>query len=43
MDYQYWNDPSDEFKEKEGTLLPLFTFQIEQYENIYFNKYFSKT
>lgn len=30
IDYRYWNDPSDEFKDGEGSLLPLWKFQYEK-------------
>ncbi|XP_043284310.1 dynein intermediate chain 2, ciliary isoform X2 [Venturia canescens] len=30
QDYRYWNDPSDEFKDGEGSLLPLWKFQYEK-------------
>lgn len=29
MDYRYWDDPSDEFREGMGSLLPLWKFQYE--------------
>ncbi|XP_074093610.1 dynein intermediate chain 2, ciliary isoform X1 [Cotesia typhae] len=29
-DYRYWNDPSDEFKDGEGSLLPLWKFQYDK-------------
>lgn len=29
-DYRYWEDPSDEFREEEGTLLPLWKFSYEK-------------
>lgn len=29
-DYRYYEDPSDEFKEEEGTLLPLWKFHYEK-------------
>lgn len=29
-DYRYWNDPSDEFKDGEGSLLPLWKFSYEK-------------
>lgn len=29
-DYRYWEDPSDEFREDEGTLLPLWKFSYEK-------------
>lgn len=29
MDYRYWDDPSDEFREGMGSLLPLWKFQFE--------------
>ncbi|XP_066144066.1 dynein intermediate chain 2, ciliary [Euwallacea fornicatus] len=29
-DYRYWDDPSDEFREEEGTLLPLWKFTYEK-------------
>ncbi|XP_055921105.1 dynein intermediate chain 2, ciliary isoform X2 [Eupeodes corollae] len=29
-DYRYWEDPSDEFREGEGTLLPLWKFNYER-------------
>lgn len=30
QDYRYWEDPSDEFREEEGTLLPLWKFSYEK-------------
>lgn len=30
LDYRYWDDPSDEFKEGEGSLLPLWKFSYEK-------------
>lgn len=30
QDYRYYEDPSDEFREEEGTLLPLWKFQYEK-------------
>ncbi|KAJ8925798.1 hypothetical protein NQ315_009648 [Exocentrus adspersus] len=29
-DYRYWDDPSDEFREEEGTLLPLWKFSYDK-------------
>ncbi|XP_043667944.1 dynein intermediate chain 2, ciliary isoform X1 [Vespula pensylvanica] len=29
QDYRYWNDPSDEYKDGEGSLLPLWKFNYE--------------
>lgn len=29
QDYRYWDDPSDEFREGMGSLLPLWKFQFE--------------
>lgn len=29
-DYRYYEDPSDEFREEEGTLLPLWKFTSEK-------------
>lgn len=29
-DYRYWEDPSDEFREDEGTLLPLWKFSYDK-------------
>lgn len=29
-DYRFWEDPSDEYREEEGTLLPLWKFQYEK-------------
>uniref|UniRef100_A0A1Y1K8L0 Uncharacterized protein n=1 Tax=Photinus pyralis TaxID=7054 RepID=A0A1Y1K8L0_PHOPY len=29
-DYRYWEDPADEFREEEGTLLPLWKFSYEK-------------
>ncbi|XP_060526762.1 dynein intermediate chain 2, ciliary isoform X2 [Cylas formicarius] len=29
-DYRYWDDPSDEFRDEEGTLLPLWKFSYER-------------
>ncbi|XP_058796099.1 dynein intermediate chain 2, ciliary isoform X2 [Phymastichus coffea] len=30
QDYRYWDDPSDEFKDGEGSLLPLWKFNYEK-------------
>ncbi|XP_076240760.1 dynein intermediate chain 2, ciliary [Calliopsis andreniformis] len=30
QDYRYWDDPSDEFKDGEGSLLPLWRFSYEK-------------
>lgn len=30
QDYRYWEDPSDEFRDEEGTLLPLWKFTYEK-------------
>ncbi|KAG7208577.1 hypothetical protein KM043_014788 [Ampulex compressa] len=30
QDYRYWNDPSDDFKNGEGSLLPLWKFSYEK-------------
>lgn len=30
LDYRYWDDPSDEFKDGEGSLLPLWKFSYEK-------------
>lgn len=30
LDYRYWEDPSDEFRDEEGTLLPLWKFSYEK-------------
>lgn len=30
LDYRYYEDPSDEFRDEEGTLLPLWKFQYEK-------------
>jgi dynein intermediate chain 1, axonemal len=29
-DYRYWEDPSDEFRDEEGTLLPLWKFSYDK-------------
>lgn len=29
-DYRYWEDPADEYRESEGTLLPLWKFNYER-------------
>ena len=29
-DYRYWEDPADEYREAEGTLLPLWKFQYDK-------------
>lgn len=29
-DYRYWEDPSDEYRDEEGTLLPLWKFVYEK-------------
>ena len=33
-DFKYWEDASDEFRETEGTLLPLWKFSFEQAKNL---------
>ncbi|VVD04673.1 unnamed protein product [Leptidea sinapis] len=33
QDYRYWDDPSDEFREGMGSLLPLWKFQYEPMRN----------
>ncbi|XP_059489898.1 dynein intermediate chain 2, ciliary [Neocloeon triangulifer] len=33
QDFKYWEDPSDEFKEEEGTLLPLWKFSCDKAQN----------
>ena len=30
LDFKYWEDASDEFRESEGTLLPLWKFSFEK-------------
>ena len=30
LDFKYWEDPSDEFRENDGTLLPLWKFSFEK-------------
>lgn len=30
VDFKYWEDASDEFKDQEGTLLPLWKFSCEK-------------
>lgn len=30
IDFKYWEDPSDEYRENEGTLLPLWRFNYEK-------------
>ena len=30
LDFKYWEDASDEFRETEGTLLPLWKFSFEK-------------
>jgi dynein intermediate chain 1 len=30
IDYRYWEDPSDEYRDEEGTLLPLWKFVYEK-------------
>lgn len=30
VDYRYWDDPSDEFRDEEGTLLPLWKFTYDR-------------
>ena len=34
IDFKYWEDASDEFRETEGTLLPLWKFSFEQAKNL---------
>ena len=33
-DFKYWEDASDEFRETEGTLLPLWKFSFERAKNL---------
>jgi len=33
-DYKYYEDPADQFKEKEGTLLPLWKFANDLTKNM---------
>ncbi|CAB3381334.1 Hypothetical predicted protein [Cloeon dipterum] len=33
QDFKYWEDPSDEFKDEEGTLLPLWKFSCDRAQN----------
>ncbi|XP_050548241.1 dynein axonemal intermediate chain 1-like, partial [Daktulosphaira vitifoliae] len=35
MDFRYYEDPSDQFRGREGTLLPLWTMQYEKAESLY--------
>ena len=30
MDFKYWNDPTDEVREQEGSLLPLWRFSTPE-------------
>ena len=30
LDFKYWEDAADEFKDQEGTLLPLWKFSCEK-------------
>ena len=34
IDFKYWEDASDEFRETEGTLLPLWKFSFEKAKNL---------
>nr|XP_040567096.1 dynein intermediate chain 1, axonemal-like isoform X1 [Lepeophtheirus salmonis] len=34
LDFKYWEDASDEFREHEGTLLPLWKFYFEKAKNL---------
>ena len=34
LDFKYWEDASDEFRESEGTLLPLWKFSFEKAKNL---------
>ena len=34
QDFKYWEDASDEFRETEGTLLPLWRFVFEKAKNL---------
>lgn len=45
QDYRYYEDPSDEFRDEEGTLLPLWKFSYEKTKKmcvtaICFNTYY---
>jgi dynein intermediate chain 1 len=33
-DFRFWEDASDEFRETEGTLLPLWNFNFERARNL---------
>ena len=33
-DFKYWDDASDEFRETEGTLLPLWKFNFDKAKNM---------
>jgi len=34
VDYRFWEDASDEFRDVEGTLLPLWTFNFERAKSL---------
>lgn len=34
LDFKYWEDASDEFRDTEGTLLPLWKFTLERAKNL---------
>lgn len=34
LDFKYFEDPSDEFREQEGTLLPLWKFSYEKVKKL---------
>jgi len=35
LDFRYYEDPSDQFKGREGTLLPLWTMTYDKAEHLY--------
>lgn len=35
LDFRYYEDPSDQFRDREGTLLPLWTMTYERADNLY--------
>ena len=34
LDFKYWEDESDNFRNKEGTLLPLWTFSYKKSDDL---------
>lgn len=35
LDFRYYEDPSDQFRDREGTLLPLWTMTYDKADNLH--------